>query len=118
MLGTQQLTVGQLTGQLLTDDRFRADKPGRPRLQAILRGMVASGVLGKRIPEDGRPWGRFDVPVVCYAASSLVACANGVPTWGVRRGGALIAENMTEAEAKVCAAALNEHDRKVRGVKS
>lgn len=117
-LGRQQLTSDQILAQLHTDERIREIKLGRPRLVTILRAMIDKGELSRVIEAcatgDVR---RYYIPTDSYVADK----SHSTSGWCVIKydeghfNGTVIGSNLTESDARTCAAALNARDCKVRG---
>ena len=84
-------------------------------VRRALNALVRSGDLVEDI--DPQRIVRYRLRALCYAL-----CAPDGLGWRVVRlqaaGETIIADNMTEAEARCCVAALNELDRKVATIKA
>jgi hypothetical protein len=121
MIGRQQLTSGQLYGQLCTDERAREARLGKPRLLQLLRHLVDDGTIEKIYADARGGVARYYVPHEAYIAE--LGCGPGLALdrWSVikrdenKLGGTILGNNFVEADAKICAAALNERDRQVCG---
>lgn len=84
-------------------------------VRRALNAMVRRGELVEDI--DPQRIVRYRLRALCYAL-----CAPDGKCWRVVRlhaaGETIIAENMTEAEARCCVTALNELDRKVASIRA
>ena len=119
-LGSQNLTVDQLYGKLRTSWSAPTKIPTMTRVRSALRDMAANGtVVIDRTMEATGVIKRFSVALDMYRADQIDGARWGVIRFDVSGlHPVTIGNAMTEAEARVCATALNAHDRKVRGFKS
>jgi hypothetical protein len=117
-LGCQELTADQLHGQI--NATWEHNRVALTRVRSVLRSMVSNGtVIVSNTMEATGVIKRFRVACDMYRADQLDGAR-----WGLIRFDpsglypTTIGAALTEAEAKTCATALNELDRKARGFKA
>ncbi len=122
VIGTQSLTVGQLTAQVVVEWRItdalqrEGVAPSQRSVTQSLRNLVPAGHVVTERDYDSII--RYSLPEPQYRFDNLM------DAWQVWRkhpdiegDETCIARNMSEAEARMTVAALNEMNRKVRGIK-
>lgn len=117
-IGTQEVTIGQLLAQLQADRLIRVVAP-LALLRAALRVLVRNGDVAREMDQVHHEW-RYSVPQLSYCAEQT----GGSRRWSVvhydagRFNGVILGDNFSEADARCCAAALNERDREVRSIQA